>query len=143
MLFLLSRCCGKFAKPVTAPGVRTTFKVHCGSYGGSESVRFEILRKANHRVVSSDNQPSGYFFYADNYQQIWANDNSNANAKETNFRLHRWRGPVVGIEIVNSRRWISFSDTSMHGRLSVWSRDKRLSDHPKPALYDTFTIEIG
>lgn len=106
-------------------------------------MRFEILHKANHRVVSRDNRPSGYFFYADNYNSIWANDVSSAGSKNTNFRLHRWRGPVVGIEIVNSGRWISFSDTSTHGYLSVWNRDKKVADHPKPALYDTFTVEIG
>ena len=62
------------------------------------------------------------------------------NPAEAHFRLHRWRGPVVGIEIIQTRRWLTFDENSKHGYLK---KGRLVSGHETPAVDKTFTIEIG
>ena len=138
--FLYRATRGKPRPPITVPGVRTTFKVHCPS-SGPMSVRFELLKQRPHYYPSpryKDNSPSGIFFYTNGYRYLSAKRYSYER-----FRLHRWRGTIVGIHVLNTGHWLGYSNTIKNGELHVRHSNRRIAQHPQPAIYDTFTIESG
>ena len=114
-------CCRLGNKP-TEPGVRTTFKIHCGSYKGKKTVRFEILKKDNVRTSRHDNKPSGYFFYVDMHNSIWANDESSPTLENTNFALHWVGGTRFGVEVIYRGKWASPNQNTQYARMIRTSR---------------------
>lgn len=139
--YLRTRCCGSKdavgRKDVTVPGKRTTFLIHCKRSGDQNTVMFEILNSKN-------NNPSGYYFYADpRYQRqgIYAYKPSWGQANLFNFIIKRWMGPVIALRTAVSRsNWLSFSETG-HGYVSF--RNRFSNQNSFPSMADTFTLEEG
>ena len=124
------------------PSRRSTFLIHCKRVNGQTTVRFEILNR-------EDNRPSGYYFYAYKHGEVYglyANKPEWYKSNEYDFKLQRWRGPVVAMQTVGKwASWLTFKDGSdTDGR--IYARKRVQSSNGKaifPGLIDSFTLEAG
>ncbi|XP_031571908.1 uncharacterized protein LOC116306019 [Actinia tenebrosa] len=139
--YVRTRCCGgKDAvgrTDVMIPGLRTTFRVHCGKIGNQDTVRFEVLTDKRTGVI----RPSGYYFYADTrWKKLFSKQNPSSSDSDANFILTRWRGPVIAIKSARNRYWWTFAEDG-HG--SILIKSHTVQRYPRfPPLYDAFTLEM-
>lgn len=104
-------------------------------------VQFELLKQRSHYYPSAwrhkDNSPSGVFFFTGGHNYV------KGGPKGELFRLYRWRGTLVGIIVLRTAHWLGYSKDIRTGYLYANNPSRAVSTHPKPAIYDTFTIESG